>query len=159
MSCLTDNDKSLQAVASDEHGIRKEARLRHMRRTATCLLGAMMALLPVCVVFQADYPWLAWPRAFAEAGVIGAIADWYAVVALFGIRRFADPDTAIIEQNQHRIAEVSLGSFVEDNFLTPEVIIGRLSGHDTAKAMAEWLSAGEQPGDRRRGCRLAAWFA
>ncbi|MGF6899786.1 uncharacterized membrane-anchored protein YjiN (DUF445 family) [Paraburkholderia sp. GAS348] len=139
MSCLADNDESLQAVASDERGIRKEDRFRHMQRIATCLLGAMVVLLFVCVVFQADYHWLAWPRAFAEAGTIGAIADWYAVVALFrhplGL---PIPHTAIIEQNQHRIAE-SLGSFVEDNFLTPEVIIGRLSGHDTAKAMAEWL--------------------
>ncbi|MGF6601273.1 uncharacterized membrane-anchored protein YjiN (DUF445 family) [Paraburkholderia sp. GAS448] len=139
MSCLTDNDKSLQALASDEGGIRKEARSRSMRRIATCLLGAMMALLLVCVVFQADYPWLAWPRAFAEAGAIGAIADWYAVVALFrhpfGL---PIPHTAIIEQNHHRIAE-SLGSFVEENFLTPEVVIGKLSGHDTAKALAEWL--------------------
>ena len=115
MSCLTDDDESLHAGASDAQGILKEARLKRMRRTATCLLGAMMVLLLVSVVFQADYPWLTWLRAFAEAGAIGAIADWYAVVALF--RRplgLPIPHTAIIEQNQQRIAE-SLGSFCQSN--------------------------------------------
>lgn len=139
MSCLTDDDESLHAGASDAQGILKEARLKRMRRTATCLLGAMMVLLLVSVVFQADYPWLTWLRAFAEAGAIGAIADWYAVVALF--RRplgLPIPHTAIIGRNQQRIAE-SLGSFVEENFLTPEVVIDRLSGHNTAKALAQWL--------------------
>jgi uncharacterized membrane-anchored protein YjiN (DUF445 family) len=54
-----------------------------MRTTATCLLAAMIVLLVVCVAWQAAHPWLQWPRAFAEAGTVGAIADWYAVVALF----------------------------------------------------------------------------
>jgi len=106
----------------------------------------MIALLFVCVAWQADHPWLAWLRAFAEAGTVGAIADWYAVVALFrhplGLRI---PHTAIIPRNQRRIAE-SLGNFVEENFLTPELIIGRLSGHDTAQALARWLA---QPANSR----------
>ena len=120
-----------------------------MRRTATCLLAFMIALLLACVAWQADNSWLAWPRAFAEAGTVGAIADWYAVVALFrhpmGLRI---PHTAIIPQNQQRIAE-SLGKFVEENFLTPELIVGRLSGHDAAQALASgWrtrrIAAGSQ---------------
>ncbi|NPT46636.1 DUF445 family protein [Paraburkholderia sp. 1N] len=114
-----------------------------MRTTATCLLAAMIVLLLVCVAWQAQHPWLAWPRAFAEAGTVGAIADWYAVVALFrypcGI---PIPHTAIIPKNQQRIAE-SLGSFVEENFLTPELIIGRLSGFNAAQALAGWLAVPE----------------
>src|SRR5580658_7016518 len=111
-----------------------------MRTTATCLLAAMIVLLLTCVAWQAAYPWLAWPRAFAEAGTVGAIADWYAVVALFrhpiGVRI---AHTAIIPQNQQRIAE-SLGNFVEENFLTPELVVGRLSGHDAAQVFARWLA-------------------
>ncbi len=119
---------------------RKASGLKRMRRTALCLLAFMIALLFACVAWQADHSWLAWPRAFAEAGTVGAIADWYAVVALFrhplGLRI---PHTAIIPQNQQRIAE-SLGSFVEENFLAPELIIGRLSGHDAAQTLARWLA-------------------
>jgi uncharacterized membrane-anchored protein YjiN (DUF445 family) len=117
-----------------------------MRRTATCLLAFMIALLLACVAWQPEHSWLAWPRAFAEAGTVGAIADWYAVVALFrhplGLRI---PHTAIIAQNQQRIAE-SLGNFVEENFLTPELIVGRLSGYDAAQALGRWLT---QPANSR----------
>jgi uncharacterized membrane-anchored protein YjiN (DUF445 family) len=124
-----------------------------MRQTAMCLLAVMISLLLACVVWQADHSWLAWPRAFAEAGTAGAIADWYAVVALFrhplGLRI---PHTAIIPQNQQRIAE-SLGNFVEENFLTPELIVGRLSGHDAAQALAQWLA---QPANSRGVADMAA---
>jgi uncharacterized membrane-anchored protein YjiN (DUF445 family) len=138
-----DGARPTLANAREDH---KASGLKRMQRTATCLLAFMIALLFACVAWQADHPWLAWPRAFAEAGTVGAIADWYAVVALFrhplGLRI---PHTAIIPRNQQRIAE-SLGNFVEENFLTPELIIGRLSGHDAAQALARWLA---QPANSR----------
>jgi uncharacterized membrane-anchored protein YjiN (DUF445 family) len=128
---------------SDAREDGKSHGLNRMRRTASALLLLMTALLLACVAWQADHAWLAWPRAFAEAGMAGAIADWYAVVALFrhplGLRL---PHTAIIPQNQPRIAD-SLGSFVEDNFLKPELIIGRLSGHNAAQALSRWLARPE----------------
>lgn len=118
----------------------KEQGLTRMRRTATSLLAGMLVLLLVCVLYQAQYPWLAWLRAFAEAGAVGAIADWYAVVALFrhpfGL---PIPHTAIIPQNQPRIAE-SLGKFVEEHFLAPDLITSRLKSHNAAQALAEWLA-------------------
>lgn len=133
-------------AADAESETHKERRLKRMRRIATCLLAGMVAVLLACVEWQTRYPWLAWVRAFAEAGTVGAIADWYAVVALFR-RPFGlpIPHTAIIARNQQRIAE-SLGSFVETNFLTPELIIGRLSGHNAAQALAVWLA---QPANSR----------
>jgi uncharacterized membrane-anchored protein YjiN (DUF445 family) len=135
----SDNEGARPATAKARED-RKANGLQRMRRTATCLLAAMIALLLACVAWQPAHAWLAWPRAFAEAGTVGAIADWYAVVALFrhplGLRI---PHTAIIPQNQPRIAE-SLGNFVEDNFLTPELIVGRLSEHDAAQALARWLA-------------------
>ncbi|MFL9872125.1 DUF445 domain-containing protein [Paraburkholderia megapolitana] len=147
-----DEARSINAAANARED-RKIAGLRRMRRTALCLLVLMIALLFACVVWQAQYPWLAWPRAFAEAGTVGAIADWYAVVALF--RRplgLPIPHTAIISQNQQRIAE-SLGHFVEENFLTPDLIVDRLGSHDAAKALAQWLA---QPANSRGVADVAA---
>src|SRR5260370_22354624 len=104
---------------------RKASGLKRMRRTAMCLLAFMIALLFACVAWQADHSWLAWPRAFAEAVTVGAIADWYAVVALFrhplGLRI---PPTALIPQNQQRLAQ-SRRSFVQENFLAPDLFPGR----------------------------------
>jgi uncharacterized membrane-anchored protein YjiN (DUF445 family) len=143
LSVVSGTDRNSGGVQVDPAEDEKLVRLRRMRTTATCLLAGMIVLLLVCVIGQAAHPWLAWPRAFAEAGTVGAIADWYAVVALFrhpcGI---PIPHTAIIPKNQQRIAE-SLGSFIEQNFLTPEVIIGRLSGFNAAEALAGWLAVRE----------------
>lgn len=143
MSFVTQREGNSGRAQLDPAETGKRLRLERMRTTATCLLAAMIGLLLICVAWQAAHPWLAWPRAFAEAGTVGAIADWYAVVALFrhpcGI---PIPHTAIIPKNQQRIAE-SLGSFVEQNFLTPEVILGRLSGFDAAQALAGWLTVRE----------------
>lgn len=143
MSSVTQSNGDSRHAELDPTADRKFVRLKRMRTMATSLLAAMIVLLIICVAWQAQHPWLAWPRAFAEAATVGAIADWYAVVALFrhpcGI---PIPHTAIIRKNQQRIAE-SLGSFVEENFLTPEVIIARLSGFNAAHALAEWLAARE----------------
>jgi uncharacterized membrane-anchored protein YjiN (DUF445 family) len=120
----------------------KQARLRRMRWLASSLLGAMVVLLLLSHSLQSAYPWLQWVRAFAEAGAVGALADWYAVVALF--RRplgLPLPHSAIVASNKDRIGE-SLGAFVEQNFLTPENIVERLAEHNTAKALAEWLANG-----------------
>jgi uncharacterized membrane-anchored protein YjiN (DUF445 family) len=122
------------------------AELRRMRWVATSLLGTMLALLVATAAYESAYPLLRWVRAFAEAAAIGAIADWYAVVAMF--RRplgLPIPHTAIIPENKDRIAE-SLANFVEQNFLTPENVMGKLAEHDAARAVAEWLA---EPGNSR----------
>lgn len=116
-------------------------RLRRMRWLATSLLVAMLLLLAMSVVLESRHSWLQWMRAFAEAGAVGALADWYAVTALF--RRplgLPIPHTAIISANKDRIGE-SLGDFVEQNFLTPEHIVARLREHDAACSLARWLAA------------------
>jgi uncharacterized membrane-anchored protein YjiN (DUF445 family) len=140
MSATTEGGESQPRAADPAPEAHKAQRLERMRRTATCLLAGMLAVLLASVAWQGQHPWLAWVRAFAEASTVGAIADWYAVVALFR-RPFGlpIPHTAIIAQNQQRIAE-SLGSFVEANFLTPDLIIGRLSGQNAAQALAAWLA-------------------
>jgi uncharacterized membrane-anchored protein YjiN (DUF445 family) len=121
----------------------KQFRLRRMQLFATALLVAMLLLLCLSTVYATAHPWLHWVRAVAEAAAVGATADWYAVVALFrhplGV---PIPHTAIIRKNQDRIGE-SLGTFVEQNFLTPENILRRLEDHNLAEAVASWLTAAE----------------
>jgi uncharacterized membrane-anchored protein YjiN (DUF445 family) len=79
-------------------------------------------------------------REFAEAGIAGAIADWYAVVALF--RRplgLPLPHTAIIPNNKDRIAG-SIGAFIELNFLTRDNVIHKVTQLDVASRISKWLS-------------------
>src|SRR5438128_1444209 len=82
-----------------------------------------------------------WPfvQAASEAAMVGGLADWFAVTALFrhplGL---PIPHTAIIPRKKDQIGE-SLGDFIEQNFLTPENIIRKLEEHNAAKAVAEWL--------------------
>jgi uncharacterized membrane-anchored protein YjiN (DUF445 family) len=118
----------------------KRGRLRRMRLLATLLLVAMAVLLVGSVAFKPFYPWLSWVEAFAEAAVVGAVADWFAVVALFrhplGL---PIPHTAIVPRNKDRIGD-ALGKFVEQNFLTPENILAKLAELDPAGHGATWLA-------------------
>ena len=114
--------------------------LRRMQWFASALLMAMALLLAIATAGAAAYPFLIWTRAFAEAAVIGAIADWFAVVALFrhplGL---PIPHTAIIPHNKDRIGE-ALGHFVEENFLTPENVMRRLVSINLTQVGAQWLA-------------------
>jgi uncharacterized membrane-anchored protein YjiN (DUF445 family) len=97
-----------------------------MKTIATTLLGVMAILFAVSARLKPAYPLLAWVEAFSEAALIGGLADWFAVVALFrhpgGI---PFPHTAIVPHNKDRIG-VQLGIFIEQNFLTPSNIATRL---------------------------------
>jgi uncharacterized membrane-anchored protein YjiN (DUF445 family) len=118
----------------------KIARLRGMQRLATALLGAMLALLALSVAFDDWHPAFKWVQAFAAAATVGAIADWFAVVALFhhplGLPL---PHTAIVPRNKDRIGE-SLGHFVEHNFLTAENVLRKLNERNLSLEAARWLA-------------------
>ena len=97
--------------------LEKLAALRGMKRLATGLLVIMAVIFVVAFALQEKYEWLQYVRAAAEGGMVGAIADWFAVTALFrhplGLRI---PHTAIIPTEKDRIG-VTLGEFVETNFI------------------------------------------
>ena len=114
--------------------------LRRMQAIALTLLLTMVAVLAVTAVTTAAYPWTTWVQAFAEAAVVGAVADWFAVVALFR-HPLGLPiaHTAIIPNNKDRIGE-GLGRFVEENFLTPENVMRRLARVNIAKESGIWLA-------------------
>jgi uncharacterized membrane-anchored protein YjiN (DUF445 family) len=118
----------------------QRADLQRWKAIATSILGGMATIFVGASVGQQYYPWLAYVRAFGEAGMIGALADWFAVVALFrhplGI---PIPHTAIIPANKDRIG-TSLGRFVATNFLTTETLSPKLQALDPAGKVAEWLS-------------------
>lgn len=114
--------------------------LRRMKVLATSLLAVAAVVFAVAFALQDRYPWLGFVRAAAEGAMVGALADWFAVTALFrhplGLRI---PHTAIISTRKDEIG-ASLGAFVETNFLSDEVVAGKLSTIDLAGAAAGWLS-------------------
>src|SRR3954468_3955004 len=81
-----------------------------------------------------------WVSTFAEAAMVGAIADWFAVTALFhhplGLRFI--PHTAIIPRNRERIA-VGISQFIESNFLTPAAVVQRIRDFRPARTLYGWL--------------------
>ena len=118
----------------------KRARLRQMKTIATGLLAVMAVVFVIASRFVPAHPWLAWVQAFSEAALIGGLADWFAVVALF--RHPAGvplPHTAIVPHNKDRIG-TQLGIFVEQNFLTPTLIASKLRELDLAGHVLRWFA-------------------
>src|SRR6476646_10549466 len=100
----------------------RRAALRRMRLFATLLLVLMTAIFIVTTVVKLDWPWIPYVRAFAEAGMVGACADWFAIVALF--RRplgLPIPHTGIIPNNKERIG-TALGNLITNYFLDVAVM-------------------------------------
>lgn len=110
-----------------------------MRAIATLLLVVMTLIFVVTTATRLNWPWLPYLRAFAEAGMVGACADWFAVVALFR-RPFGlpIPHTGIVPNNKDRIG-AALGQFITKNFLTLNVIGKKLARIDTLGYVARWL--------------------
>ena len=130
----------MTASTSEESQRRALARNRLF---ATALLVVAAGLFFATQFVWTGGFWLALLHAGAEAALIGGLADWFAVTALF--RRplgLPIPRTAIIPKNKDRIGE-GLGDFVERNFLAPEILAERLRRFDPARRFAAWLSAPE----------------
>jgi len=123
---------------------------RGMKLIATGLLVAMACVFIVARRYDDAYPWLGYVRAFAEAAMVGGLADWFAVTALFrhplGL---PIPHTAIIPKNKDRIGD-NLATFLRQNFLTPKIVARRLEAVDMAGAAGRWLAAPSQNGRMRR---------
>jgi uncharacterized membrane-anchored protein YjiN (DUF445 family) len=119
--------------------------LKRMRFFATGLLALMTVIFITISVLKWPWPWLAYLRAFAEAGMIGACADWFAVVALFrhpfGL---PIPHTAIVPRNKARIGG-AIGRFVSQNFLSPKVLAAKIKQIDSAGWVARWLLSPTNP--------------
>ena len=132
-----------------------ETPFHRMRLLATLLLLLMAAGWVAVLATRARFPQydtqFGYARAFLEAAMIGGLADWFAVTALFrhplGL---PIPHTAIIPANKDRIGD-SLATFLKDNFLTPGVVARRLEGFDLAGMLGRWLTAPQSPADAKAG--------
>lgn len=129
------------------------ARLRRMKAWALAMLVLATVVFIVARYYEAQYPWLGIVRATAEASMIGGLADWFAVTALFrhplGI---PIPHTAIIPTRKDRVGQ-TLGAFVQKNFLNRDVIVAKLHTLNAAERMAQWMV---EPGNARRIARQLA---
>ncbi|MEZ5380621.1 MAG: DUF445 domain-containing protein [Microthrixaceae bacterium] len=118
--------------------------LRRMKGTAVGLLVFATAVFIACAAAGEGAPgWVGYVRAAAEAGMVGGLADWFAVTALFkhplGI---PIPHTAIIQKRKDDIGR-GLGAFVSDYFLTAEAIGERLSEAQVASRLGSWMAEPE----------------
>jgi uncharacterized membrane-anchored protein YjiN (DUF445 family) len=129
-----------------------------MKAAATGLLFVMAAVFALARSMEPHYPWLGYVKSFAEAAMVGGLADWFAVTALFrhplGL---PIPHTAIIPRNKDRIGE-ALANFLKENFLIPSVVARRMRNIDVAGATGRFLQtpAGEGTRIRAGASRLIA---
>ena len=129
------------------------AGLRRMRLIATLLLAAMTVVFIATSLVKLDWPWIPYLRAFSEAAMVGACADWFAIVALFR-RPFGlpIPHTGIVPNNKDRIGG-ALGRFITNNFLTASAMNERLARVDVVGSLGHWIS---EPSNAKRLGEYAA---
>lgn len=132
----------------------RQDELRKMRFIATSLLGLMAILFVIGIHLERNiHPYWGFLVAFAEAGMIGGLADWFAVTALFrhplGI---PIPHTAIIPNNKERLGR-TLAGFLRTNFLQTRIVARRVHNMDVAGAMGRFLAT---PGSGEGRMRMGA---
>jgi len=131
----------------------RQARLDAMKRRATGLLAVALLIFVGASLFEAQFPWLGYVRATAEASLVGGLADWFAVTALFrhplGL---PIPHTAIVATRKERIGQI-LGNFVQNHFLSRDVIAANLRRVHPAERAARWLA------DREHARQFSRQFA
>lgn len=110
------------------------------RRRATALLGVATLVFLAVTISGARGTWAGYLQAAAEASMVGGLADWFAVVALFrhplGL---PIPHTAVVVARKDQFA-VTLGEFIQESFLTPDVIVERLRSGGVLSRFAGWLA-------------------
>jgi uncharacterized membrane-anchored protein YjiN (DUF445 family) len=150
MTVVATGPRAMQILADEAT---RQAQLDAMKRRATLLLIGAAVLFVIARIFEARYHWVGIIRATMEAAMVGGLADWFAVTALFrhplGI---PIPHTAIVPAKKDRVGK-TLGAFVQRNFLTREVIEFRLRSMHVGQRLAEWLA---DPDNARTISRSAA---
>ncbi len=117
------------------------------KRRATGLLVVVAVVFGLSTAFISQAHWLGWVQATAVASLVGGLADWFAVTALF--RRplgLPIPHTAIVVERKDRFAE-TLGAFVQESFLTPAAVSDRLRASRAVDRLAGWMSDPDHAAD------------
>lgn len=134
------------ALRSDLLSPADQVRLRSLRRMKAVALGALLLATVIFGVgfwLQGTHEWAGYMRALGEGAMVGAIADWFAVTAIF--RRplgLPIPHTGIIPKRKDEIGR-SLGEFVETNFLASDVVKDKLSRTEIARKAGQWAAVPE----------------
>ena len=120
-----------------------EARRRQLavsKRRATSLLAAVTVLFVVTTIWGGGSTWVSYLQATAAASMVGGLADWFAVTALFrhplGL---PIPHTAIVVERKDQFG-ATLGEFIQESFLTPDAVVARLRGAGVVGRLADWLA-------------------
>ncbi len=117
----------------------KQRQLLVSKRRATALLAGVSVLF-LTITISGAHGWLGYVQATAEASMVGGLADWFAVVALFrhplGI---PIPHTAIIVERKAQFGD-TLGQFIQDSFLSPDSVIMRVRAANVPVRLADWLA-------------------
>lgn len=135
-----DSSVPFDFASPDLEAVQRRA-LRRNRLIATALLAFMAVVFVVTARLPEANFWVALVHGTAEAAMVGALADWFAVTAIF--RRplgLPIPHTAIVPRNKDRIAE-GLGNFIERHFLTEDLLVARVRSLEVARRLAEWIAA------------------
>src|SRR5215203_1066256 len=115
-------------------------RLRAMKRRATGLLVVMAVAFVVVTVFGDATGWMGYLQAAVAASLVGGVADWFAVTAVFrhplGL---PIPHTAVIVERKDKFGE-TLGAFVQENFLSPDAMSARIHEAQIARRLGDWLA-------------------
>lgn len=129
----------MESPSSEEQRIAKRRDLQRMKQFATGILLLMAIIFIIARLFEPQFHWVGAIRAFAEAAMVGALADWFAVTALFrhplGL---PIPHTNLIANKQARIGD-NLGQFVTGNFLADKVIQEKIDNIQVSVGVANWL--------------------
>ncbi len=145
-------DYTLPPVRAQEE---RKARLATMKRRATALLGLATLVFLAVTLWGGDGTFAGYLQATAEAAMVGGLADWFAVTALFrhplGI---PIPHTAIIVSRKNQFAE-TLGTFIQDAFLTPDAVLARLRAAQVGPRLSAWMKDADNA-DRLAGDVLDA---
>ncbi|MEX2153522.1 MAG: DUF445 domain-containing protein [Gemmatimonadaceae bacterium] len=146
-------ERALPQPAPVPDEVARQRELDRMKRRATGLLLLAFVVYVFARMLESRYEWMGFIRAMAEASMVGGLADWFAVTALFrhplGI---PIPHTAIIPARKDRLGRTIAG-FVQRNFMTREVIEGRLRGLHIGERLGAWIA---QPENARTIARQAA---
>ena len=135
---------------AEQHQLR---RLRQSRAVATGMLAVAAAVFAVSLAVPAPNAWVLLLRSVAEAALVGGLADWFAVTAMFRRPlRLPIPHTAIVPAHKDRIGE-GLARFLDQHFLTRDLLIAELRALRVSERLAAWLA------DRRNAAALAAQMA
>src|SRR5919206_68971 len=132
---------------AEQHQLR---RLRQSRAVATGMLALAAAVFLGSLAIPAPNIWVLLLRSVAEAALVGGLADWFAVTALFRHPlRLPIPHTAIVRANKDRIGQ-GLARFLDQHFLTQELLVSELRGLRVSERLAAWVA------DRRNAAALAS---